>query len=53
MPTPENLERLAGLLDAAVLRVPFQATYAMEQAPEALQALGGTHTQGKLGVRIG
>jgi NADPH:quinone reductase-like Zn-dependent oxidoreductase len=50
--TPENLERLAGLLDAGTLRVPIQRTYALEQAGEALVALPTTHTQGKLALTI-
>jgi NADPH:quinone reductase-like Zn-dependent oxidoreductase len=51
MPTPENLERLAGLLDDGTLKVPVQRTYDLDQAGEALQALG-THKQGKLALRI-
>jgi NADPH2:quinone reductase len=51
-PTPANLQRLAGLLDAGTLRVPLQRSYRLEQAGEALQALTGTHTQGKLGLNI-
>jgi len=50
-PTTENLERLAGLL-ADGLRVPIQQTYDLAQAPDALAALGATHVQGKLAVRI-
>jgi NADPH:quinone reductase-like Zn-dependent oxidoreductase len=52
VPTPANIERLAALLEAGSLRVPIQAAYALEQAPDALQALGATHTQGKLGIRV-
>jgi len=33
-------------------KLPVQDTYALERAPEALQALGTTHTQGKLAIRI-
>jgi NADPH2:quinone reductase len=51
-PTPENLQRLAALLADGTARVPIQATYELAQAPEALTALGTTHTQGKLAVRI-
>lgn len=50
--TPANLERLAGLLEAGTLRVPLQETFELEQTGEAVQALLGTHTQGKLGVAI-
>jgi NADPH2:quinone reductase len=52
MPTPENLERLAGLLDDGTLEVRIQRTYGLDQAGEALEALGSTHTQGKLALRI-
>jgi NADPH2:quinone reductase len=51
-PTVANLQRVAELLDAGALRVPIQRSYALEQAGEALQALPGTHTQGKLGLTI-
>jgi NADPH:quinone reductase-like Zn-dependent oxidoreductase len=51
-PTPANLQRLAGLLDAGTLRVPIQRSYPLENAGEALQVLPATHTQGKLGVTI-
>jgi NADPH2:quinone reductase len=51
-PTPENLQRLAGLLGDGTLRVPVQATYELERAPEALTTLATTHTQGKLAIRI-
>jgi NADPH:quinone reductase len=51
-PTTENLERLAGLLDAGTLEVAVQDTYELARAGEALQALGTTHTQGKLAIRI-
>src|SRR5215210_3292953 len=51
-PTPENLERLARLLADGTLRVHVQATYELEQAPDALTALATTHTQGKLAIRV-
>jgi NADPH:quinone reductase len=51
-PTTANLDRLAQHLDAGVLKVPIQATYELDRAPEALQALATSHTQGKLAVRI-
>ena len=51
-PTTENLDRVAQLLDSGALNVPVQATYELERAPEALQALATTHTQGKLAIRI-
>jgi NADPH:quinone reductase-like Zn-dependent oxidoreductase len=51
-PTTENLERLAGLLADGALHVPIQTTYELAQAADALTALGTTHTQGKLAIRI-
>ena len=51
-PTPENLERLAGLLADGTLRVPIQETYELAEAPDALTALATTHTRGKLAIRI-
>jgi NADPH:quinone reductase len=51
-PLPANLQHLAELLDSGALRVPIQRSYPLEQAAEALQALPGTHTQGKLSVTI-
>jgi len=50
-PTSENLQRLARLL-ADGLRVPIHATYELAQAPDALNALAATHTQGKIAIRI-
>jgi hypothetical protein len=35
-----------------MLRVHIQATYELAQAAEALAALPGRHTQGRLAVRI-
>jgi NADPH:quinone reductase-like Zn-dependent oxidoreductase len=52
-PTTENLERLGALLADGTLRVPVQETYDLAHAPDALGALSGTHTQGKLAIRIG
>jgi len=51
-PTPENLERLAGLLADGTLRVPIQSTYELAQAHDALTELPTTHIRGKLGIRI-
>jgi NADPH2:quinone reductase len=51
-PSPENLQRLAALLSDGTLRIPVQATYELAQAPEALGALAGEHTQGKLAIRV-
>ena len=52
VPSPENLERLAQRLDAGILKVHLQNSYPLEQAGDAVQALGATHTQGKLGIRV-
>ena len=52
IPSPENLERVAQLLDSGTLKVPVQDTYGLERAGEALQALGTSHTQGKLAISI-
>ena len=51
-PTAENLERLGAPLADSTLRVPVQATYPLAQAPEALAALTGGHTQGKLAIEV-
>jgi len=32
--------------------MPAQATYELAQAPEALSALTGQHTQGKLAIHV-
>src|SRR4051794_38091188 len=51
-PTAENLQRLGALLADGTLRIPIQATYPLAQAPEALAALAGGHTQGKLAIDV-
>jgi len=51
-PSRENLERLGALLADGTLRIPVQATYRFAQAPEALAALAGEHTQGKRAIHI-
>jgi NADPH:quinone reductase len=51
-PTAENLTRLGALLADGTLRIPVQATYPLAQAPEALAALAGEHTQGKLAIEV-
>jgi NADPH:quinone reductase-like Zn-dependent oxidoreductase len=50
-PTPENLQRLAKLLEEGVLRVYIQASYDLARAGEALAALGN-HTRGKVALSI-
>jgi NADPH2:quinone reductase len=52
VPSPENLKRVAQPLAAGTIRVPIQNSYELARAGEALQALGATHTQGKLAIRI-
>jgi NADPH:quinone reductase-like Zn-dependent oxidoreductase len=51
-PTAENLQRLGALLADGTLRVPVQGTYPLVRAPEALAALTGQHTQGKLAIEV-
>jgi NADPH2:quinone reductase len=51
-PTAENLERLGRHLDVGTVRVRIQRSYGLDEAADALSALGATHTQGKLGIRI-
>ena len=52
VPSQENLQRLARLLEAGTLRVPIQQTYEFDQAPDALHALASDHTQGKRAIRV-
>jgi NADPH2:quinone reductase len=51
IPTPENLDRLAALLDET-LSVPIQATYPLSRADEAIEVLTTQHTQGKLSITV-
>jgi NADPH2:quinone reductase len=51
-PTAANLRRLAELLDSGALRVHIQRSWELAEAADALHALGSSHTQGKLGLRI-
>jgi NADPH:quinone reductase-like Zn-dependent oxidoreductase len=51
-PTTQNLDRIARLVAEGALRVPIQATYDLAQAGDALDALGTSHTQGKLALRV-
>jgi NADPH:quinone reductase-like Zn-dependent oxidoreductase len=52
VPSRENLDRVAQLLADGTLKVSVKNTYALDQAPDALQALGTGHTQGKLAIRV-
>jgi NADPH:quinone reductase-like Zn-dependent oxidoreductase len=51
-PTAENLQRPGVLLADGTLRVPVQGTYPLPQAPDALAALTGQHTQGKITIDV-
>ena len=51
-PTAENLQRLGALRADGTLRVPVRATYRLDQAPQALAALAGEHTEGKLAIQV-
>jgi NADPH:quinone reductase len=51
-PTAENLQRLGALLADGTLDVPVHATDQLEQAPQALAALAGEHTQGKVAIQV-
>ncbi len=52
MPAAATLDRLAGLLADGTLRVPIQASYPLAQVDQALKALGGQHTQGKVAITV-
>jgi NADPH:quinone reductase len=52
LPGPEPLERLAGLLEDGTLTVPIQTSYPLAQVDQALKALTGQHTQGKLAITV-
>jgi NADPH:quinone reductase-like Zn-dependent oxidoreductase len=52
VPTPENLQRLARLLEAGTLRVPIQKTYELDQGGDALRELATEHAQGKCAIRV-
>jgi NADPH2:quinone reductase len=52
VPSPEILDRIAQHLAGGTLKVPIHRTYDLAQAPDALQALGANHTQGKLALRV-
>jgi NADPH2:quinone reductase len=51
-PSPDILGRIAQHLADGSLKVPIQQTYDLAQAPDALQALGANHVQGKLALRV-
>jgi NADPH:quinone reductase-like Zn-dependent oxidoreductase len=51
-PSRENLDRLAGMLDAGTLKVHVQDTFDLDGASDALQTLQTAHVQGKLSIRV-
>jgi NADPH:quinone reductase-like Zn-dependent oxidoreductase len=53
LPTPENLARLADLLADGTVKVPVAQRFGLADAPAALQALAGSHTQGKVAIQVG
>jgi NADPH:quinone reductase len=50
--SPENLRRVAKLLDDGTLAVHIQETYDLARAGEAMQTLAATHTRGKLALHV-
>ncbi len=50
--SPDNLERVARLLDDGTLTVHIEQRYDLDHAGDALQALGSSHTRGKLGIQV-
>jgi NADPH:quinone reductase-like Zn-dependent oxidoreductase len=52
VPTTDNLQRVARLLDAGTLEVYIQQTYPLDQAAAAMNALATTHTRGKLALDV-
>ena len=52
VPAAATLDRLARLLADGTLRVPVQASYPLAQVDQALKALGGQHTQGKVAITV-
>ena len=51
-PTPHNLRRLTGLLDAGTLKVHIEQTFDINDAADALRTLAATHVRGKIGIRV-
>ena len=48
--TPDNLRRVAQLLESDAIHVPIQRSYPLADAGDALRALSSEHTQGKLAL---
>ncbi len=51
-PSTEILSRIARHLEDGTLTVPIQDTFDLAEVSDGLQALGATHTQGKLALRV-
>jgi NADPH:quinone reductase-like Zn-dependent oxidoreductase len=51
-PTPEILGRVAQHLADGTVRISIRQTFDFARAPEALHALGSSHTRGKIAVRV-
>jgi NADPH2:quinone reductase len=52
VPSTENLQSLARLLEEGSIAIAIQETYAVSDAADALQALASRHTQGKISISI-
>jgi NADPH:quinone reductase-like Zn-dependent oxidoreductase len=52
VPSPDNLRRLAALLDDGTLRVHIHDTFALDRATDALHALATEHVRGKLAIGV-
>jgi len=50
--SPENLRRLAELLEAGILNVHIDQTFDIDHAADALQTLASSHVRGKIGIRV-
>ncbi len=52
IPSAENLQRVARLLDAGTIKVHIQRTYTVGEAADAMHALHTQHSQGKLAIEL-
>jgi NADPH:quinone reductase len=52
VPSSENLDRLATLLSAGTIKAYTEESYPLDRAGEAMNTLGATHTQGKIGIEV-
>jgi NADPH:quinone reductase-like Zn-dependent oxidoreductase len=53
MPSTDNLERVAKLLERGALTIHIAETYPLERFADAMQALATRHTLGKIALRFG